>query len=437
MKSILLLVFGILFSLNPVFADTNDDLVAHYEFENTVEDSSPYNNDGVIRNNINCVNGIIGKAIMLNGSNKEDFIYLGHYDRFDADFKTGDISISAWLKGSSYFVFSCYNCTGMYNLHFVDGIVTFSYSNSWESDTKISITNPIDTQIFHHIVVTTEGNVFRIFINGIKVKEETHDEFRFAWCSSTEFNSSGVLINARGIKSNTNPPIPGWGPYDDQILYLDDLRIYKRHISDNEIIDLYEMGKDLNQNIIMGKIVTASEILGYTASVGGSTIKIIPHNLSTVTDIYGEFQLSNIPVGECILQIESSYFQTLTKTIQVNSGNNLIDAIEIFKPKCQNMYTQKEVDQLLDQMKAENNDIIAEKEATISQLNAAIASMYTQGYLEEAIIEAEKRGELKYDINNDGKVGLEEVIKYLETLSGVRIESLIIFPENKKHFLSE
>ncbi|KPA09528.1 hypothetical protein MHK_010269 [Candidatus Magnetomorum sp. HK-1] len=45
--------------------------------------------------------------------------------------------------------------------------------------------------------------------------------------------------------------------------------------------------------------------------------------------------------------------------------------------------------------------------------------MYSQEYLDKAIIEAEKRGELKYDINNDGKV--EEIIKYLETLSGVRI----------------
>ena len=57
--------------------------------------------------------------------------------------------------------------------------------------------------------------------------------------------------------------------------------------------------------------------------------------------------------------------------------------------------------------------------------------------MDNAIIEAEKRGELKYDINGDGKVGLEEVIKYLETLSGVRVESLIIFPGNKKHFLLE
>jgi len=202
-------------------------------------------------------------------------------------------------------------------------------------------------------------------------------------------------------------------------------------------VDNINIKQDNANNAVFGKIVTASEIVGYTANVGGATIKALPYNLSTVTDIYGDFQINKFPMGECILQIESSYFKTITKTIQVNNGNNYVNTIEIFKPKCQNMYTQQEVDQLLDYMQAEKDAIISEKEETINQLNTSIATMYTQGYLDKAIAEAEKRGELKYDINNDGKVGLEEIIKYLETISGIRVESLIIFPDNKKHFLSE
>jgi len=433
MKNLFLFVASIfLFTISLAYADINNGIVAHYEFETNVNDSTSYNNDGVISNEINIVNGMVGNAILLNGSNN-DYIYLGHYDRFDADFKNGNISIAAWIKGSSGFVFSCYNCTGIYRLSFIDGIVSFYFQNSWENSTRISIDEPIDSQIFHHIVITTKDNIFSIYVDGEKVKEETHDEYRFAWCSSTEFNTSSVLINAQGMKGN--PPKPGWGPSLDRVLYLDDLRIYNRTINDEEINQLVEMGT--TQNIITGKIITPSEILGYTANVGGATVNATPYNLTSVTDIYGEFQISNIPAGECILQIKSSYFQTLTKTIQVNTGENSIDSIEIFKPKCQNMYTQKEVDQLLQKMQSEKDAVITEKEATIAELNTSIASMYTQGYLDKAIIEAEKRGELKYDINNDGKVGLEEIIKYLETISGVRVESLIIFPDNKKHFLSE
>jgi len=108
---------------------------------------------------------------------------------------------------------------------------------------------------------------------------------------------------------------------------------------------------------------------------------------------------------------------------------NIIEKIQIYKPKCDNLYTQSEVDNMIDNIKTDKNILIEEKEETIRQLNASISTMYSQEYLEKAIIEAEKRGELKYDINNDGKVGLEEIIKYLETLSGVCIESLIIFPD--------
>jgi len=184
-------------------------------------------------------------------------------------------------------------------------------------------------------------------------------------------------------------------------------------------------------NSLSGKVITSQGVLGYSACVGGATIKTLPYELTAVTDIYGEFSFLHIPEGQCIIEIESSYFQTLTKLIQVNSGKNIINDIEIFKPKCQNMYTQQELDNLIDKVEEEKDSIILEKEKSIKQLTASIGSMYTQGYLDKAVIEAEIRGELKYDINGDGKVGLEEVIKYLETLSGVRIESLIIFPDNK------
>jgi len=180
---------------------------------------------------------------------------------------------------------------------------------------------------------------------------------------------------------------------------------------------------------VSGKIITDANILGYTASVGGASITALSHEITCTTDIYGNFILNNVPTGDCIIEIESSYFKPITIMISVNTGENLLKDIKLFKPKCGNTYSQKEVDQMLDLVKSEKDNIISEKENIISELSSSMASMYTQGYLDKAIIEAEKRGELKYDINQDGKVGLEEVIKYLETLSGVRIESLIIFPE--------
>jgi len=288
-------------------------------------------------------------------------------------------------------------------------------------DHSFKSNSTLEMNKWYSVAVTWDGNESKIFINGLLDSTVTNKNT----IPDIDYNT---YIGGNDVNNSTSTNAFFKG-------IIDDLRIYNRTVSESEIEQMYQQNSAYNK--IIGKIITSSEILGYTASVGGATVNAIPYNLSTVTDIYGDFKLSNIPVGECILQIESSYFQTLTKSIQINIGDNIINSIEIFKPKCQNMYTQQDVDQLLDKIKSEKDAIIAQKNATITQLNTSIASMYTQGYLDKAIEEAEKRGELKYDINGDGKVGLEEVIKYLETISGVRVESLIIFPEERKYYLAE
>jgi len=192
-----------------------------------------------------------------------------------------------------------------------------------------------------------------------------------------------------------------------------------------------------SNNSINGKVITASPILGYTACIGGATISTIPLEYSVITDIYGEFTLKAIPTGSYTLSISSSYFSPIKKSISVNNGINNIGLIELFKPVCNNCYSQEEVDMLLKQSNIEKDEIILEKEQQIIELSKSIASMYTQEYLERSILEAERRGELKYDINDDGKVGIEEIIKYLETLSNIRLESIIMFPDNKKYYLTE
>ena len=234
-------------------------------------------------------------------------------------------------------------------------------------------------------------------------------------------------------------------------------------------------------SVLTGKILTSYEHMGYTASVGGATVISIPSNLSATTDIYGNFSFTSIPTGNCIIKVASSYFESISKSIQIEQGNNEI-TLTFKKPKGLYRYTQEDLDniehknnQTISQLNqaiaekytelsekenmitekegtinqlsqtisdmytelSEKESIISSKEETIDQLSQTISGMYTVGYLEKAISEAEKRGELKYDINADGQVGLEEVIKYLEDLSGVRIESLIVFPDNKKLYLKK
>jgi len=249
------------------------------------------------------------------------------------------------------------------------------------------------------------------YINKIAKYEFTVD--------NSDIKQTAILNNTQLRKSaNTTLSLSAWDWASGSSHFIDSIKVSAIY------------GVEVNN--VTGKLITAAEILGYTACVGGATVKSSSNLVTAVTDIYGNFNLSNMAIGENIIEIESTYFAPLTKTVNIMPGKNLLNPIEIYKPKCDNLYTQKEVEQLINNIESDKNAIIADKDKTISELSSAIASMYTQGYLDNAIIEAEKRGELKYDINNDGKVGLEEVIKYLETLSGVRIESLIIFPEKKQ-----
>ena len=194
-------------------------------------------------------------------------------------------------------------------------------------------------------------------------------------------------------------------------------------------------------NSIEGKVITSSEILGYTACVGGAhiTASFESQELTAISNIFGEYTIiiSDAYNGLINCQVTSQYFESITKSFTINEGKNIIPPIEMYKPKCVNLYTQEQVNNLLANKEEELNSVISEKQQiisennqTIAELTNSISTMYTEGYLQQAISDAEKRGELKYDLNNDGQVGIEEVIKYLEIISGVRVESLIIFPEN-------
>jgi len=418
-----ILIFTFLFGISGFAqADLNDGLVAYYPFNGNANDESGNGYHGQVSGAILSSDRLGNANRAYNFDGKDDFIDIGNIYNFNTE-----IAFSGWFrlvqdgKWNAFFTKNTYcDLAFMYkgfdDTDYSKTMRTFNGTCEGIRSYDYDIELPLNT--WFHIVFQSDGTQIQLFIDGQKVNS---------------FNYSSSLKDGTNFYIGATDTVYGFNYIWNGS--IDDIRIYNRALSETEIHQLFNEVPYSNK--ISGKILTSSEILGYTASVGGATIKALPYNISSTTNIYGEFELTDIPAGESIIQIESSYFQTLTKSIIVENGENIIDTIEIFKPKCQNMYTQQEVDQLLNQIQSEMNSIITEKEATISQLNTSIASMYSQGYLDKAIIEAEKRGELKYDINNDGKVGLEEIIKYLETLSGVRLESIIIFPEDRKYFLSK
>jgi len=427
-KFVIFTICIVLLILNAKFAmaDLSYGLVAYYPFNGNANDESGNNNNGTANEGVSLTNDKFGNAesayffngvdgrIKLNKDAMNELVYF---------------TISLWIKisypNSAASIISAAN-TSTHNeilIHFYD---TEKYCIVIKD--QPNCTNSIDISInkWHYISITRSDSIIKFYLDGSLVSEKTVDAHKIS-----------VANNGLWLGGDQDVIGGGWQERNQFKGVMDEIRIYNRSLSESEVKLLFsEDGYSIN-NSLSGKVVTSQEILGYSACVGGATIKALPHELTTVSNIYGEFNFLHLPEGQCIIEIESSYFQTLTKSIRIDSGKNTINDIEIFKPKCQNMFTQQEIDKLINQVKDEKDSIILEKEQKINQLTESIDSMYTQEYLDKAILEAEKRGELKYDLNGDGKVGLEEVIKYLETLSGVRVESLIIFPDSKQHILSK
>jgi hypothetical protein len=86
-------------------------------------------------------------------------------------------------------------------------------------------------------------------------------------------------------------------------------------------------------------------------------------------------------------------------------------------------FNQQQLDQAVNNANTAKDAIIAQKEQTITTLNTmisskdqTIASMFTEQQLNQAV--AEER--IKWDVNNDGKIGLPEAIYILQKVAGAR-----------------
>jgi len=418
-RIITIIAFLLLSNLGLALSSTISDSIVYLSFNGSATDESVYKHD-ITKNGAQLTNdkyNIPDQAFLFDG--KDDYITI----KQGSDLNTKTFSILLSFKAISFQSPYSYLMTKGSSAQWKDykflflihesGRIGFSIGNGTSYVSKYTEKQLLPNYWYNTALVMDENNVASLYVNGKLELEESLD-------ITPKINSSDITI---GISNVMSFPFNG---------IIDEIYIFNRPLSKQEII---EFNPPLNT--ISGKVVTNSEILGYTASVGGATIQAITHDLSAVTDVYGEFSINNIPPGDCVFQISSNYFQTLTKTVYINYGDTSLEAFQLYIPKCQNMYTQQQLNNEISNIMNEKDNIINEKNLLISELNDSIASMYTQGELDIAIQEAEKRGELKYDINNDGKVGFEEVIKYLEILSGVRLESLIIFPNDKKIILTE
>ena len=150
--------------------------------------------------------------------------------------------------------------------------------------------------------------------------------------------------------------------------------------------------------ILSGRVLT--NVAGYTGlSVQNATVSLTGTGISTTSGVDGSFTFNNLGSGTYQIELNSAGLVVATQNVTIGKGENKALGDLHLVP---NKYSQEQLNQ-------------AVTVATTAK-DQVIASMFTKDQLDKAVA-AER---IKWDFNNDGKMGLEEVIYILQKMAGMR-----------------
>lgn len=288
------------------FATYSNGLVGCWHFDEnsgtTTGDSSGNGNDGTI-NGATWTTGKCGSALSFNGVNN----YVEVPDNNSLHISDG-ITIEAWIKPTdtaqwrtiiSKFVGS------RKDIYFFlySGKLGVALDGPQSSDWKPNV--PISTGTWTHVSVTYDGSHLRLFKNGAEAASK---------------GASGSL----SLATNTNPLYIGkntkWGEYFKGS--IDEVRIYERALSPEEIKAHYEVGKIKWKNL---EIRINGKSLG-TYAGDGAGVKDVKFNGS-----FPSAGTKNFSVGSSL----TMHFIDQTRP---HSGDEITI---IYKPANQKLYDKR------------------------------------------------------------------------------------------------
>ena len=218
-----------------------DGLIAYYPFEGDFSDHSIFartsSNNGVYFTSDRFGNAY--KAANFNGSSYINTNWIPE--------QMNEISMSAWIKASEIYwdnmIISCGRDTGspyggfimhVYNSYYFGGYV--DTSNPGNRDAHWG---PISLNTWYHGVFTYNGSVTKFYLNGDLVDTET-----FSTSMPVLAGPENVLIGMMGA---------GFNRYHWHGI-IDDIRIYNRELSDQEVLALFNEPNPLQPPQITGNL---------------------------------------------------------------------------------------------------------------------------------------------------------------------------------------
>jgi hypothetical protein len=213
-------------------------LIAHWEFdegEGDIAYDSAGDNDGTIYG-ATWTSGQIGGGLSFDG---DDYVDVGLPEKLDFE-RTDAYTLSAWQKaeGAAYTLLSKMDRSSHYrgyDIFVAGGYVQAHLINSWMSNSlrETGTLYPVNDFVWHHIAVTYDGSSSP---DGLKIYVDSMEEATIVGphsLSSTIRNSVSFKIGARSEGGEAIHHLTG---------DVDDVRIYNRALSAEEIQQIYEEG---------------------------------------------------------------------------------------------------------------------------------------------------------------------------------------------------
>ncbi|MGY4884134.1 MAG: LamG-like jellyroll fold domain-containing protein [Nanobdellota archaeon] len=328
--SCLLVSLGFVILFPFVSAELGDGLIAYWNFDETEGDlwdwyngydgvfenvpkgyPSPYENYGVSQG----LPGIIGTSYYFGG--------VGHYVRIknSNEMELGDqLTFSFWLKlnetmpldnqipeaHTSYTILSkrsgdwapdYYNGTGIndWEIDLVNNTLVVYFWNTTNPAHEIPFSY---VNQWKHVVITYDDSFVKIYVDGVKVHEEE--------------NSGPISHGDYGVTMGFNK---WWSFYKG---YLDEMGIWERPLSEEEVEELYNNGEGLTYeggDTALGQILSLLEYLQETL-------------LQQISDINSKLEIHEDKIEACEDKIDTCQAEVDTLKQKVNELEDKVDDLE-------------------------------------------------------------------------------------------------------------
>ena len=296
-------------------------LVAEWHFDegngDIAGDSSGNGNNGILSDSLTMWTheGKINSSLQFEGA--DDYVKVP--DSSSLDSITNNITLIAWVKTYSFDdhqnIIEKWDFEGVNQRSFelkikTDGTVQWGISPDGTSSVWLTSNGAVSGNTWTHIAVTSDGETMKIFIN-------------------SEEDPNKVSAPSSGIyQSTADLHIGRWWGGESWIWHfngtIDEVKIYNRALSVEEIKADYEAGSEDTTGSISGTITYTRNETG----IAGVTVNLTQNGTSinsTVTDGDGNYTFADVPPGEYNLTASKiRFWSNSTTSVTVNAGASTI-----------------------------------------------------------------------------------------------------------------